>query len=299
MSASKTLDKISALLSKAENTDNAAEAEAYFEKAQHLAATNSIDLAVARMHQKTKEVRETPERRRISLSTPGKYRERYLADRVNLFSAIAGPNGVKIDIAHNSTYVIAYGFPSDIDMVSALYSSLVIQMTRDGDDYIKSGVFKQETVRKRKAVYVTEENYYGRPERYFSHYETVEAPVHGAVARRSFYRGFTSKIEDRIREIVRNAREEAEQAEDLIVGTSAVEPQDAEQAQTGTALALVNRDLEVKDFYKSASTARGSWKGGRSSSSSSAARSAGHTAGANARIGSQGAISGSRTALGA
>lgn len=294
MSASKMLDKVSALLSKAENTDNEAEAEAYFEAAQRIAASNSIDLAVARMHQKTKEVRETPERRRIQIGERGK---RYLADRVNLFSAIASPNGVKIDIAHNSTYVIAYGFPSDIDMVEALYSSLVIQMVKTGDAYIKSGEYKSETVRKTRKTYATEEDYWGNPRKYHIGYETVEVPVHGAVARRSFYNAFSSKIGNRISDIVAKARKEAEAAEDLVVGTSAVEQSGA--VSTGTEIALASRDLAVRDYYKESSTARGSWRGGQSSGYSSNARSAGQTAGANARIGSQGAISGSRTALGA
>lgn len=297
MSASKMLDRVSALLSKAENTDNAAEAEAYFEAAQRIAASNSIDLAVARMHGKTKEVRETPVRRQIILSTPGKYRERYLADRVNLFSAVAGPNGVTIDIAHDSSYVWAYGFPSDIDMVEALYSSLVVQMVQTGDAYIKSGEYKQEKVTKQRKTYVTEEDYWGNPRKYHVGWETVEAPVHGAVARRSFYQAFARKIGNRISEIVEQARKDAEAAEDLVVGTSDVEA--TEHQSTGTEIALANRNLAVRDYYKETSKAKGFWKGGRSSGSSRSAASAGNTAGANARIGSQGALSGSRTALGA
>jgi hypothetical protein len=294
VTASKMLDKVSALLSKAENTDNEAEAEAYFEAAQRIAASNSIDLAVARMHNKTKQAPETPIRRQIIMGERGK---RYLADRVELFDAIAGPNGVRIDIAHNSTYVNAYGFPSDVDMVEALFSSLVIQMVKSGDAYIKSGEYKVEMVCQTRAVYEYEENYWGGKRRVFSHYETVEKPVHGAVARRSFYRGFAGKIRQRITEIVAKAKAEAESAEDLVVGTSAVEV--IEHQSTGTELALASRDLAVKDFYKETSRARGSWKGGRSSGYSGNARSAGNTAGANARIGSQGALSGSRTALGA
>ena len=45
---SATIDRISALLAKAERTDNEAEADAYLMKAQQLATLASVDLAVAR-----------------------------------------------------------------------------------------------------------------------------------------------------------------------------------------------------------------------------------------------------------
>jgi hypothetical protein len=261
--SSKVLDRISALLAQAERTNNEAEARAYFEKAQSLAATTSIDLATARLHTKNKETREAPERRQIKIGAAG---QRYLADRVELFDAIARPNGVKLDIAMNSTYVWAYGFPSDIDMVEALYASLVIQMTREGDAYLKRGEHKT-------------------------------LGVHGAVARRSFYTGFRGEIGRRIRTINETAKSEAE-AEDLVVGTSPIAPTTSDQPSTAE-LALIQRDVEVRDYYSQTSTARGTWGGARISNYSSGAATSGRTAGERARIGSQPALSGSRTAVSA
>jgi hypothetical protein len=293
--SNKTLDRIGALLAQAEGTTNEAEAEAYFDAAQRLAATASIDLATARLHNKDKNKRETPERRTIRIGRGG---ERYLADRVELFSVIATPNGVKIDIARNSTNVYAYGFPSDIDMVEALYSSLVVQMVRDGDAYLKSGAHKAELVTQRKAVYVYDEDW-GSRTRYFSHYETVTKPVHGAVARRSFYSGFRGRVGQRIRDIVLKAQTETV-TEDLVVGTTPVAPTTNEPAaKTGAEIAIASRDLEVRDYYSETSTARGSWKGASSTGYSRSASSAGTEAGNRARIGSQAALTGSRTAVSA
>ena len=285
---SKILDKVAALLAKAEGTDNEHEAEAYFDAAQRLAAGNSIDLAVARLHTKSKTERETPIRRRITL---GVARQRYLSDFVFLFDEIAKPNGVKIDIAHNSTYVLAYGFPSDIDMVETLYSRLVIQMVRAGDAYIKSGEYKSETVSFLKPVYEEVLDWSGSPRRHVARHVWAERPVHGTVARRSFYRGFRNRIGTRISDIVNSAASEAQEF-DVISENVATE-------QTSTALALVERGVEVHDYYKQSSNARGSYRGGRSSGYSANSSSAGSEAGSKARIGNQGSISGSAKAVSA
>ena len=61
------MDKIGALLLKAERTDNEHEQDAFFQKAQQLATLASIDLEAARLRQETKEQRETPEARHVRL----------------------------------------------------------------------------------------------------------------------------------------------------------------------------------------------------------------------------------------
>jgi hypothetical protein len=58
---------------------------------------------------------------------------------VQLFAAIAHANDVRCDVAHTSTQVFAYGFDTDIDTCQALYTSLVVQMVRACDLYLKTG----------------------------------------------------------------------------------------------------------------------------------------------------------------
>jgi hypothetical protein len=66
----------------------------------------------------------------------------------------------------------------------------------------------------------------------------------------------------------------------------------------GTAIALRNKEIELRDYYRSASTARGSWRAARASAGySSAARRAGDRAGSRARLHNSSELSAARTAL--
>ncbi|HTM84409.1 MAG TPA: DUF2786 domain-containing protein [Mycobacterium sp.] len=66
----------------------------------------------------------------------------------------------------------------------------------------------------------------------------------------------------------------------------------------GTALALRNKEIELHDYYRGASKARGTWQASRASAGySSAARRAGDRAGRRARLGGGGELSSARTAL--
>lgn len=66
----------------------------------------------------------------------------------------------------------------------------------------------------------------------------------------------------------------------------------------GTAIALRDKDIELRDYYGSASTARGTWQANRASAGySSAARRAGDRAGKRARLGNNPELSGARGAL--
>jgi hypothetical protein len=68
--------------------------------------------------------------------------------------------------------------------------------------------------------------------------------------------------------------------------------------QPGTAIALRDKDLELKDFYRETSQARGSWRASSATAGySSSARRAGDRAGRRARLGNSQEINGSRTAL--
>jgi hypothetical protein len=67
----------------------------------------------------------------------------------------------------------------------------------------------------------------------------------------------------------------------------------------GTAIALRDKEIELRDYYRSASKARGTWQVSRASAGySSAARRAGDRAGRRARLGTSPELPGARTALG-
>ncbi len=135
----KMLARIAALLRQAEGTDNAHEAEAFMAAAQRLATATSIDLAVARSHAAIRTKAQAPVQRTITIGNAG---ARGLRTYVQLFAVIAAANDVKVDVASNSTFVYAYGFPEDIDTSHALYASLVMQMVRASEAYLASGAHR-------------------------------------------------------------------------------------------------------------------------------------------------------------
>lgn len=102
---SAALDRIAALLAKAERTEIEAEADAYLMKAQQLATLASVDLAVARARTARREARQQPESRTTTIGEKGRRGRTPPAGRCSW--AIAHANDAKVDVAANSTYVIA------------------------------------------------------------------------------------------------------------------------------------------------------------------------------------------------
>lgn len=247
MTDDKMLARIAALLRQAEGTDNAHEAEAFMAAAQRLATATSIDLAVARSHSAGRTTAQQPTQRTITIGEPG---SRGLRTYVQLFAVIADANDVRCDVASNSTYVYAYGFPEDIDATHALYASLVVQMVRSCDAYLATGAHK---------------------------------PTPTITARLNFQLAFGNRIGHRLSE----ARDEAKR-----------EATKKRNAAPGTALALRNKDLELRDHYRRESQARGTWRATSATAGySSAARRAGDRAGRQARLGSSPELPGARSRL--
>jgi hypothetical protein len=285
MSENKYLDKLAKLLNQAERAATPEEAEAFMQAAQRLSTATAIDLEVARQHVAQKERRETPSMREIPIGERG---TRLLFTYVQLFLSVAAANDVKCDIAQNSTKVYAYGFASDIDVTQALYSSLLVQMVRASDEYLNSGSYKSET---------TSRDLYERDAWGYRRWVgTEQKPVHRTVARKSFQLSFASQVGQRLRTARREAIAAAEAERVQLLTEAALDTETT--TSTGTELVLAAKEVEVRDFYKSTSNAKGSYRGGKSSRAhSSHASRAGTEAGAKARLGGEKALGGSRKAL--
>ncbi|MGV9862715.1 DUF2786 domain-containing protein [Rhodococcus koreensis] len=257
MSSDKMLTRIGGLLRQAESTDNPHEGEAFMAAAQRLATASSIDLAVARAHAAGREKRATPTQRLITIGEPGK---KGLRTYAQLFLVIAAANDVQCDIAQTSAVIYAYGFAGDIDICEALYASLLIQMVRASDAYIKSGEYRDETTVRTQVETRGRRRVATR----------VRRPVAGVTARLNFQLAYAARIGQRLADAKKEAEEQA-----VSVPESSAE----------TALVLRDKQLELKDYYSENSQARGTWRGGRASAGhSSSAQRAGDRAARTARL---------------
>ncbi|UXA18305.1 DUF2786 domain-containing protein [Mycobacterium sp. SMC-4] len=108
-------------------------------------------------------------------------------------------------------------------------------------------------------------------------------PTPTITARINFQLAFGARVGQRLAE----AREQARQA--ATAGPA---------SNPGTAIALRNKDLELKDYYRQESKARGRWRATSATAGySSAARRAGDRAGRRARLGGEDELAGARSAL--
>lgn len=263
-----TLDKIAALLAKAERTEIEAEAEAYLMKAQALATLASVDLAVARARTARREGRHQPVARTTSIGEKGRRANPHL---IALFVAIAYANDAKVDVASNSTYVIGYGLPEDLDAVEAIFASLAVHMVHAGQQFVATRRWEGE----RYAAVVS-----GRR----------VTRVHTAqTARAGFYRAYVARIGERLAQ----ARREAVAQADAQASAPAV------AAAGGAELVLARKAAQVDDFHRRTSSARGSWggySGGVRAASGSAAH-AGRQAASTARLTASKSLPGSPTPI--
>ncbi len=259
-----SLDRIAALLAKAERTDNAAEAEAYLMKAQALATAASVDLAVARARTARREARQEPEMRTVTIGEKGKRANQHL---ISLFVAVAHANDSHVDVAANSTFVIAYGMPSDLDVVDALYASLAVQMTTSAQQWLTLGTWRGET-------YVAVRRIDGRRRREVKPHTTQTARV-------AFYRAYVERIGERLDEAKAAATREA------VVARS-------DDGGVDRALVLKHKEREIRDFHRARSQARGAWGGysGGVRGDGGSSGSAGRRAASLARLAAQRALPG-------
>lgn len=274
-------EKVAKLLNQAEHAGTEAEAAAFMAKAQQLATLHSIDLAKAR-HATIAKQRTTPVSRTITLGVKG---TRGLNTLVELFKGIADANDITLNIAHNSTYVIGFGFAEDLDVAESLYASLSVQMARAVQAYRASGQWRNEEVYRPGRVVGR-----GWDERWV---EGEFKPITWLSARLDFQEGFARRIGTRLRDAQREAQDRAE-ADDL--SASAGDATGIDSGPAGTAMVLVEKREAIAQFYNKTSRARGSYRGGRRVSCSGAVA-AGSTAGSKAQLSANTSLAGARKAL--
>ncbi|MBM3669698.1 MAG: DUF2786 domain-containing protein [Actinobacteria bacterium] len=249
--------RITALLDKADRTDNPFEAEAYVLKAQALATMASIDLAAARVRAPEQ---QEPVTRTVIIGEKGRRANQHL---IGLFVVVAHANSAHVDVASDSTYVIGYGMPRDLDVVEALFAAISVQMVAAAGTYITGGAWRGETYVQRGT-------------------RRTRKPFTAQTARAAFYRAYVERIGERLQE----ARREG------IV--------ESDRATAGGAGELVLRDAErqVRDYHRRTSSARGRW-GGYSGGArpSGTAGEQGRAAAGRARLAGQGEL-GQRGRLG-
>lgn len=112
------VSKIQALLAKAEGGTTPEEAEALIGKAQQLMARHAIDEAMLR---RTDHTGEQPTAVELKIDAP------YASQKTSLLNVISKTNGVRaVLLSGRGGTVWLGGFPSDIERVKAMFSSLLI-----------------------------------------------------------------------------------------------------------------------------------------------------------------------------
>lgn len=170
----KLLAKVRALLAKAQSTDYPAEAETYSAKAEALVAEYGITQAQLQAESaKTGRIRVTT--MVIPMDNP------YSAQKATLLGCIGNALGVKVissQYANSSTVIRAtvLGFPTDLERVELLYTSLLLQAARQ-----------------------------------LRHQYPPDPVGNVAAYRRRWFSGFAYAVQMRLAEIERHAAEQAQQ----------------------------------------------------------------------------------------
>lgn len=115
------LDKVRALLAKAESSTFEAEAEAFTAKAQELMARHRIDRAV--LDASRLDGHDQPGGRRVGVDDP------YADAKALLLGGIAAANGCRAVWSKDLGFTTVFGFADELDAVEELFTSLLVQAT--------------------------------------------------------------------------------------------------------------------------------------------------------------------------
>ncbi|MFN8024118.1 MAG: DUF2786 domain-containing protein [Acidimicrobiales bacterium] len=119
------LERVRALLAKAESTGFEAEAEAFMGKAQELMAKYAIDAAmVSAATADARSLAAGVEARRLHLDDP------YAAQKAQLLGAVAAVYGGHVVWHEGWGFATVIGFPVELELTELTFTSLLVQMTR-------------------------------------------------------------------------------------------------------------------------------------------------------------------------
>lgn len=119
----KMLEKVRALLAKAESTDFEEEATSLTAKAQELIAKHAISRALLDASRTETSAEDRPTGRRIGIDDP------YAGEKSLLLTCVAEPNNCRCVWYKELGFSTVFGFAEDIDSVELLYTSLLVQAT--------------------------------------------------------------------------------------------------------------------------------------------------------------------------
>jgi hypothetical protein len=119
----KVLGKVRALLAKAESTTFEEEADALTSKAQELMARHAIDLAMLESDPSSGAAQSGAVARRVHVEDP------YFDPKSVLLAVVARANNCTAVSVPPLGMVTLFGFPSDLDIVELLFTSLLTQAT--------------------------------------------------------------------------------------------------------------------------------------------------------------------------
>jgi hypothetical protein len=218
------MDTLAKILAKAENTDNEAESESFMQRARQMAAAMGVELDMVRAHAQSQE-KQVPEERKYKV---GDYGSRYNQYMAKLFSGIAYAYEMRLSMSTNNMYVWATGFPSDHEIIDALFQVAAVKMVDDANRALKRGDQKKAR------------SGYG---------------VDGRVYRAHFYEGYINTFRARLYEERRNARREYDarmKAEKEARGEF-VSPYIEDESETdSTAVVLADKRKTIDDAYEAA-----------------------------------------------